>query len=158
MFITIHSHQKEYLQYPRFTITRTVSNWNISLLDGRLRSLLASLKYHGRISITFPSTHSIVTISPPSTFFSRLVSLVKDAAHYSNVRSVWPYADVADGATPRQCAVQDEEKWFADWSNVIARGILTGKTGWVTLDDLMEDAVVPALKRPEAEWGSNYRP
>jgi len=69
------------------------------------------------------------------------------------VRSVWPYADVADGETPRNCAVQSEEAWFADWKDVIARAVVSGKVGWLTLDDLMEDAVVPPIKRPEVEWG-----
>jgi hypothetical protein len=144
----------------RFTLQREVINWNTQLLDGRLRSLLASLRYHGRLSITFPITYSKVVVQTNDTFYSRLLSLVKDINRYEIVRSVWPYADVAGGdaqhSAERTCALQSETAWWDDWNELIACAILDKRKGWITLDDLMEYAMMPKRDtKPAKDWGSD---
>ncbi|KAM5465278.1 hypothetical protein MauCBS54593_006524 [Microsporum audouinii] len=146
-----------------FILTREVINWNTQILEGRLRTLIASLNYQGRVTITFPSTHSRVVVPGPKTnnsFYTQIVSLFKDPKRYDMVRSIWPYANMAGSETsddPRRvCAVQSENKWWDEWKLVIANAILEGRQGWLSLDDLIEFAMNPVkgIKAGD-QWGGN---
>ncbi|KAF3898655.1 hypothetical protein GTR04_0039 [Trichophyton interdigitale] len=143
-----------------FILTREVINWNTQILEGRLRTLIASLNYQGRVMITFPSTHSRVVVPGPKTknsFYTQIVSLFKDPKRYDMVRSIWPYANMAGSETsddPRRvCAVQSENKWWDEWKMVIAHAIVDGRQGWVSLDDLIELAMSPVKELKAREQG-----
>lgn len=147
-----------------FTLTRALANWNTALLEGRLRTLIASLRYQGRVQIEFCATHRKVVVlcamNEKSTLYSRVLSLVKEPKGYEVVRSVWPYANMPeeeDNAMPgRECAVQSEREWWEDWRLWIARAVVGRHNGWLTLDDMMEGAMGPegmGEVRVETDWG-----
>ncbi|KAK2824776.1 hypothetical protein FQN49_007489, partial [Arthroderma sp. PD_2] len=144
-----------------FILTRDVINWNTQILEGRLRTLIASLRYQGRVTITFPSTHSRIVIPGPKTnnsFYTQIISLFKDPKRYDMVRSIWPYANMAGSETsedPRRvCAVESENDWWDEWKMVIATAILAGRQGWLSLDDLVEFSMNPVKEvKVNGQWG-----
>ncbi|KUJ14168.1 uncharacterized protein LY89DRAFT_589743 [Mollisia scopiformis] len=152
----------------RFTLERTVINWDTSYLEGRLLSLISSTSYRGHVTITFPMTHSRVVVHSPdevnnffssvNMFFSSITKGHTGTKKYEVVKSIWPYADVARGEYGRRCAVQEEEVWFADWRDAIRHAILSKRRGWVTAEDRLEFLMVPKpgkLGPQPAGWGGN---
>jgi len=123
-----------------------VTNWDTSYLEGRLLSLVSSTGYPGRVTITFPLTHSKVMIRNPdkvNKFFSSVTKVFTGTKKYEVVQSVWPYADMARGTPGRQVVVQDEEQWFLDWKDSIRHAVLGKRSGWVTIEDKLEFLMEP---------------
>ena len=61
-----------------FVLERCVTNWDMSYLEGRLLSLVSSTGYPGRVTVTFPLTHSKVVIRNPdkvNKFFSSVTKV-----------------------------------------------------------------------------------
>ncbi|KAL1960725.1 hypothetical protein VTO42DRAFT_6555 [Malbranchea cinnamomea] len=151
-----------------FVLTREVANWNTTLLDGRLRTLIASLRYQGRVKISFSSTYAHVVVLCPqnanSPLYSRVLSLVQEPKKYDVVRSVWPYAnmpeeDDVDGSRTRECAVQNEREWWEDWKVCIGRAVVSRHKGWLTLDDLIDTAMgVDGMReiKVDRDWGKDF--
>ncbi|KAH7413971.1 hypothetical protein DE146DRAFT_14042 [Phaeosphaeria sp. MPI-PUGE-AT-0046c] len=153
-----------------FILERQVINWNTPFLEGRVRSLVASLKYRGNITVSFPVSHTAVVVTPDSQgagFVTKLFSKVSDKKKYSVVRAVWPYASMASsslaaavesqGGPRRVCAVQSEEGWWESWSSVVAAAIAEKRQGWVTVDDLLDEAMFGSKSEGKAakDWGAN---
>jgi hypothetical protein len=93
---------------------------------------------------------------------SSLLSSVVETKKYDVFKAFWPYATLAPDAShasrptaPRLCAVQSEETWWKEWSPVIRRGVLAGRSGWLSLDDQIEFAMSPTAELGEKvqEWG-----
>jgi hypothetical protein len=136
-------------------------NWNTEYIEGRLRSLLASVGYRGHVSITFPIANSEVVVHSAPTkmrLVSNLLSTVMETKQYDVVKAYWPYAtlghDASNGA-PRLCAVQSEEAWWKEWNAVIRKGVLARRSGWLSLDDQIELAMNPTgdVSENVREWG-----
>jgi len=142
----------------RFVLERTVTNWDTTYLDGRLLSLISSTSYRGRVTITFPLTHSHVKIHSPdklNRFFSNIQKAFTGTKKYEVIQSIWPYADVERGGQGRRCAVQEEEVWFADWKDAIRHAIVAKTKGWVTVEDRLAFLMEPRpaeVGKPE-DWG-----
>lgn len=141
-----------------FALERTITNWDTSYLEGRLLSLVHSTAYGGRVTVTFPLTHSRVVIKNPdkvNRFFSNVAKVFTGTRKYEVVKSVWPYADIARGESGRRCTVQDEETWLRNWSDSIRHAILSKRKGWVTSEDRLEFLMEPkdAEKNKPAPWG-----
>ena len=153
-----------------FVLEREVPNWNTPLLEGRIRNLLASLKYRGNITVSFPMSHTTVIVTPGSQgsgFVTKLFSMVSEGKKkYSVIRAIWPYASMASsslaaamegqGGPRRVCAVQSEEEWWDAWNSALAEAISEKRKGWVTVEDLLEEAMFG--KKPvkaTKEWGVN---
>jgi hypothetical protein len=142
-------------------------NWNTDYIEGRIRSLLASMGYRGHLSITFPVANAEVAVHSAPTkmkLISNLLSSVMETKKYEVVKAYWPYATLgsdsshtsrsAPGAAARVCAVQSEEAWWQEWSAVIRKGVLAGRSGWLSLDDQIEFAMSPVLDLGEkVRWG-----
>jgi hypothetical protein len=136
-------------------------NWNTEYIEGRIRSLLASVGYRGNVSISFPIANSEVIVHSAPTkmrLVSTLLSSVMETKKYDVVKAYWPYATIgpdASNTAPRLFAVQSEEAWWKEWSTVIRRGVLTGRSGWLSLDDQIELAMNPTVETGEKprEWG-----
>ncbi|KAF2840366.1 hypothetical protein M501DRAFT_1015422 [Patellaria atrata CBS 101060] len=153
-----------------FALNREVINWNTDYIEGRIRSLLASVSYRGHVDITFPVTHSQVIVhSAPkmNRLFNSLLSAVVDNKKYEVIRAYWPYATLAPDAAgstqsnaPRKCAVQSEETWWRDWQGAIRYAVLLKRRGWVTLEDQMEFAMgpQPVLNEKIRDWGLEGHP
>jgi hypothetical protein len=87
-------------------------------------------------------------------FFSSVTKIFAGTKKYEVVKSIWPYADVPRGDPNRRCAVQEEDTWFADWSDAIRHAVIMKRRGWVTVEDRLEFLMEPKTeeKKP-AEWG-----
>uniref|UniRef100_A0A093VE54 Myosin-11 n=1 Tax=Talaromyces marneffei PM1 TaxID=1077442 RepID=A0A093VE54_TALMA len=117
-----------------FTLTRQLSNWNTSYIEGQIRSLIASTGYNKPITVTFPVKYSKVVVHPPrsnsfNSFFTTLVSPLLDKKRYEVVRAVWPYASLPPGPTTntnRVPVVQTEEMWWEEWRDVLRWAIVNG--------------------------------
>lgn len=112
----------------RLVLTRRTSKWGFEYLEGRLRYLLADLKYKGDVSIESTTTYGCVTVKPPSgSGFGAVWSSVSDAfleARKFEVEVVWPYANVQRGGDGRVCNVADEGRWWNDWKKAITYAVL----------------------------------
>jgi hypothetical protein len=154
---------------PSFCLQREVTNWNTDFIEGRIRSLLASIGYRGKIIVTFPVSHSQVVVqSAPKVnrFFTNILSSVVETKKYDVVKAYWPYAtlgaDAAHASAPsgpssRSCAVQSEEAWWKDWQATIRCGVLARRVGWLSVEDQIELAMSPALDTGEKtkDWGAD---
>ncbi|KAI9759397.1 MAG: hypothetical protein M4579_002386 [Chaenotheca gracillima] len=137
-----------------FTLTRTVTNWNTTYLEGQIRTLIASTKYQGRVTVSFPISHGEVVVHAPlrmNKFFAGFLSAVMDTKRYEIVRTVWPYATLdpsSDGEQTRErtCAVQSEEAWWVEWKEAVRSAVLAKRTGWVSVDDVIEYAMSGGLE------------
>jgi hypothetical protein len=130
----------------RFTLERVVTNWDTSYLEGRIRSLVASLDYQGLVEIRFPITHNTVVVHSPNKvnqLFTKIAQLLSGTKKYAVIKAVWPYASVPPGAADRKFAVQSEEAWWNDWKDAIRAAILSGRKGWVTVEDRLEFLMKP---------------
>jgi hypothetical protein len=147
-----------------FIIQREVINWNTDLIEGRIRSLLASIGYRGQVHIQFPIAYAQVAVhSAPKAprLFTNLLSSIVDTKKYDAVKVYWPYATLAPDAntsasSSRRCAVQTEGGWWKDWCDVIRFGVLAGRSGWLSLDDQIELAMNPTAgmgEKPSA-WAT----
>lgn len=131
----------------RFVLERTVINWDTTYIQGRLLSLVASTNYRGYTTITFPVSHNKVVVHSPdkyNRFFSNVTKAFTGSKKYEVVTSVWPYADVAriDGnERGRKCVIQDEERWFSEWKNVIRYAVLAQKKGYIGREERLEELV-----------------
>ena len=125
--------------------------------------MLASLNYRGKISVTFPATHSVVTIdTEPKSIATTFRSFFATPKQYQ-IDAVWPYAnfpprgpDAETRTEPRRCVMRTEEAWFQDWKEAIRNAILEKRRNqaWVGLEDWMEVMMTPnpsqKIPRP---WG-----
>lgn len=121
--------------------------------------MVNSTLYGGRVTVTFPVTHSRVVIRSPdkvNRFFSNVTKVFTGTRKYEVVKSVWPYADVARGEQGRRCAVQDEESFLQNWSDSIKHAILSKRKGWVSVEDRLEFLMEPkeSEKGNPAPWGN----
>jgi hypothetical protein len=143
-----------------FVLDRTVTNWNTTVLEARIRTLLAALKYKGNLEITFPITQTkLVVVAPPATS--------DDYSPFIRIGSTWPYANkmgeepasLDDGAEEaRLCTAQSEEKWWEIWNGAIAVAVMGKKTGLVEIKDVILRALEGGLMKftgPAEEWGMN---
>ena len=142
----------------RFTIQRVVTNWDTEYLDGRLRALIASTGYRNQVTITFPMTHSKIEVQSPdkvNKFFTNVQSIFTGINKYYVVKIVWPYASVPPGEDGRRFAVQSEESWWNDWKEAIKHAILSGRKGWVTVEDRLEFLMSPDKDKGKVkDWDS----
>ncbi|KAH8698495.1 hypothetical protein BGW36DRAFT_317990 [Talaromyces proteolyticus] len=146
---------KETSTLKSFTLTRQLSNWNASYIEGQIRSLIAATGYEKRVTISFPVKYAKVVVYPPKSsqsFFKTLVSPFLEKKRFEVVRAVWPYASlppVADAAAAgRKCVVQSEEMWWEEWRDVIRWSVVTKRSGWVSVDDILEYRMAPAPAVP----------
>lgn len=146
----------------RFTLERTVANWDTSYIEGRLHSLIAGTSYRGRVVITFPMTHCKVVIHSPdrvNRLWTNMTSLFTGVKRYEVCKVVWPYASVPPGTADRKYAVQSEELWWRDWQDAIRHAVLGRRRGWVTVEDRLEFLMAPKRDALVArEWGLSNAP
>lgn len=131
----------------RFTLARKITNWNTPLLEGQIRTLIASTGYTGHVSVSFPVKYGKITIQPNRTgvdgFLSTVFSPLLDKKRYEVITAVWPYANLVPGEEGRECAVMTEEGWWEGWKGVVGEAVKEGRKGWVSVDDLLVGWMVP---------------
>ncbi|KAJ9609702.1 hypothetical protein H2200_006030 [Cladophialophora chaetospira] len=190
-----------------FTLTRT-TNLPTSLLEGYMRNLLASAKYRGKLSISFPVQNATVTIvRKSSNWFTNMLRLYP-TKKYEAVSVEWavsgtaassekgrnggndasrpslqrgdtnhsiasevegePDAGSSAASTSSQPAGVSPESdstglpalvaqaWWREWHFAIWNSILSGKKGWVTVEDWIEAKMGVREKERGKEWGADY--
>ena len=141
----------------RFILQREFPNWDTQLLEGRIRTLLASLVSKGDveditdIKLAFSATHTHVIVTPPHTsVMNKFLSFVKANRNFAVVKAVWPYANTAKETrndVPRQCAVQSEDGWWQMWGPIIAMAVKTRKSGWLGVENVMDMVMNSRIQR-----------
>ncbi|KAF2666594.1 hypothetical protein BT63DRAFT_481091 [Microthyrium microscopicum] len=131
-----------------FTLTKTVTNWNTTYLEGQIRNLIASTGYKGDLSITFPVTHSklVVESVPARPWYQALAAVFQpnQTRRFEVMTAVWPYAALAPEeahGSSNQWAVKSEMQFWAEWKDVLHAAVLDRKRGWLTLEDHIEWAM-----------------
>lgn len=163
-FVWIAGRLIDQIKINRFTLERKVTNWDIEYLEGRIRSLVASTRYTGTLTVDFPITYCKVVVrkgkddSSSSGFLGKLIPSKNkkpelDIKRYDIVQSVWPYATVLRGSKTVDYAKLSEQDWWEVWEFPIRNSILAKKRGWVTVEDRMEAAM--GLDLPvKMDWGN----
>lgn len=159
-----------------FTLERVIANLDVSWLDGRLRTLVASTGYKGSVTVSFPVTHSKVVVNSPdrvNKFITGVTTLFVGKKKYEVVKAVWPFATGRMGEQGRKCAVMSEEVWFREWKDVIKYGkfslisrvalmlmmiaVMSKRKGWVTNEDKLEFIMEGKAKQlSEASWSDDW--
>ncbi|KAI1877019.1 hypothetical protein JX265_000209 [Neoarthrinium moseri] len=143
-----------------FTMERVVANMDTNWLEGQIRSLVAAVQYKGLVTVSFPVTHSRVTIQNPdkvNKFFTSVSALFTGKSKYEVVKAVWPFATAQNGEPNRQCLVQSEKTWWEEWKDPIRYAIATKRHGWVTNEDKLECIMESKGKGLDiVDWGPDY--
>ncbi|EHY59995.1 hypothetical protein HRR83_006356 [Exophiala dermatitidis] len=153
---------------PTFTTTTQI-------LEGMVRTLLASTKYRGKVTVEFVFHYSAVTVlrRPPASsgtwvWLSNMVqNLLSRTKKYEVVESVWDVvgstgtADTA-GTTnttgterlsgTASLAAQD---WWREWQPAIRNAVLARRQGWVTVEDWLEARMGVREKDRLMDWGTS---
>ncbi|KIW66774.1 hypothetical protein PV04_06069 [Phialophora macrospora] len=196
-----------------FTLSRQCSSLPTAFLEGHARNLLASTKYRGNVSVTFPTHHSSVTILRKSTnWFTNMLRLYP-TKKYEVVSVEWPLVGTSAAATPTDNAsagvgadthptlqrngtnvsVVSEpdgeaassasstssqnqnapgsadaacdqtglpalvaQAWWREWHFAVRNSVLSGRKGWVTVEDWIEAKMGVREKERPKEWGVDY--
>jgi hypothetical protein len=125
--------------------------------------MLGELKYKGDVEVTFPIRVAKVRVMPSNTALDKFVGFFSKPRDYSALEVVWPYAAAppagpehhdAGGNGDRGFLVRSEEGLWYDWRPAFERAVLSGRQGWVTVEDLMEARMgLPGPKPSTMEWG-----
>ncbi|EXJ58277.1 hypothetical protein A1O7_05702 [Cladophialophora yegresii CBS 114405] len=183
-----------------FTLSRTCPSLPTALLEGHARNLLASTKYRGTLTVTFPVQHSSVTIlRKSSNWFTNMLRLyptkkyevvsvewalggstnantggsggnarpalqrndtnvsVVSEAEASSASST-PSGDKSGpvGGSTTDAAAAVAQAWWREWHVVVRNAVLSGRRGWVTVEDWIEAKMGVREKEKVKEWGVDY--
>lgn len=143
-----------------FMLERVVANFDTNWLEGQIRSLVATTKYQGVVTVSFPVTHSRVIVQSPdkvNKFFTSVSTLFNGKSKYEVVKAVWPFATAKNGEPNRQCLVQSEKTWWEEWRDPIKYAIATKRNGWVTNEDKLECIMESKGKGMSiVDWGPDF--
>lgn len=137
----------------RFIFKRTVTNWDTEFLAGQLRQLLISKGFRGHLDITFPVQRSVIVIQSPhpvNALVTGLRSMFVSPKKYEVLSVMWPYARLPRNVEEsfggsRECMLQSEDSWFAEWRDPIVFAMSRGRRGWVGLEDKVDVALAGAV-------------
>ncbi|KAI1800246.1 hypothetical protein F4811DRAFT_539820 [Daldinia bambusicola] len=143
-----------------FTLERVVANFDISWLEGQVRSLVASTDYKGQVTVQFLITHAKVVVQNPDKYNKLLTAITSpfsSKSRYEVVKAVWPFATSKNGEQGRKCVVQSEKTWWEEWRDPIRFAIGTKRQGWVTNEDKLECIMEGRGKGIKLiDWGSEF--
>ena len=128
-------------RFKSFTLERQVANLDVAYIEGQIRMMLASAKYKGNVTISFPITHARVVVNSPdrvNKLFSAIGTVFSGKNQYEVVKAVWPFASATNGQDGRRCVVQSEEAWWREWKDPVKYAVSTKRQGWVTNEDKLE--------------------
>lgn len=147
-------------------------NWDTAILTAQIHSLVASTKFRGALSVTFPVTYSTVIvhagalpnhkskgfwveeinkkISAPSSSEAVIDSSTKT---YPSVQSIWPYASAAPGEKGRKCVVQTEQEWMQVWKDALRKAVLDGRRTKLGVEDWRKVRMGGVPVEKEKAWG-----
>ncbi|KAF2096721.1 hypothetical protein NA57DRAFT_58616 [Rhizodiscina lignyota] len=144
-----------------FTLTKQVINWNTEYLEGQIRNLIAGTNYKGKLTITFPVTHSKLIVQCPSSkpWYQALAACFSptQTRRFEVITAVWPYAALSSEETSGQgnaWAVKSEMAFWAEWKDVLKFAVLDKKSGWLSIEDYIEFAMSAGSqgKKQTRDW------
>lgn len=147
-----------------FVLKKQVTNWNTEYLEGQIRNLVASTGYKGKLTVTFPVTHSNFVVQCPQNkaWYQAIAAAFQpsQARRYEVVTAVWPYAALSPDDASGQgnaWAVKSEMQFWAEWKDVLKDAILSKRSGWLTIEDHMEFAMSAGWqgKKQTRDWDWN---
>ncbi|KIX02870.1 uncharacterized protein Z518_08813 [Rhinocladiella mackenziei CBS 650.93] len=163
-----------------FTLHRLASNLPTPILEGMVRTLIASTRYRGKVSVEFPVQHAEVTVLRQSgNWFTNMLRLYP-TKKYEVVEAVWDVGATSnsilnpgpgsqgfagegrssgssDNNTDRDSrAGLIAQAWWKEWQFAIWNGVLGGKKGWVTVEDWIEAKMGAREKDKSKDWGVDY--
>lgn len=133
-----------------------------------VRTLVASTKYRGKLTVSFPVQYADVIVSRQGgNWFSNLLRLTP-TKKYEVVEAVWDVA--ADGGFAGESGSTSDssarerngragliaQEWWREWQYAIYNGVLTGRKGWVTVEDWMEAKMGVRVQERNRDWGVDY--
>ncbi len=193
-----------HLTFPSFTLNRTTTTLPTSLLEGYIRNLLASTRYRGKLTISFPVQNASVTILRKSNnWFTNMLRLYptkkyevvnvdwavvgtssnnlnhasdEDAAAGERAgrpnlqRNNTSHSATSEPGNPSDASTSSHaaepsphglpalvaQAWWREWHFAIWNAVLSGKKGWVTVEDWIEAKMGVREKERGKEWGADY--
>ncbi|KAL2422118.1 hypothetical protein ABEF95_010156 [Exophiala dermatitidis] len=171
-----------------FTIHRRPTPTFLSttqILEGMVRTLLASTKYRGKVTIDFVFHYSAVTVlrrpaasSGTWVWLSNMVqNLLSRTKKYEVVESVWDVVgstntdNTSTTGTATATATNPErlsgaaslsstaslvaQDWWREWQPAIRNAVLARRQGWVTVEDWLEARMGVREKDRLMDWGTS---
>ncbi|KIV85977.1 hypothetical protein PV11_01622 [Exophiala sideris] len=150
-----------------FTLHRQVTNLPEQLLEGMVRNLVASAKYRGKVTVSFPVQYADVIVSRQGgNWFTNMLRL-SPTKTYEVVDAVWDVAASREGdggSVANDSAARERngragliaQEWWREWQYAIYNGVLTGRKGWVTVEDWMEAKMGVRVAERNRDWGVDW--
>ncbi|KIW91505.1 uncharacterized protein Z519_07471 [Cladophialophora bantiana CBS 173.52] len=203
-----------------FALHRSTPNLPTALLEGHVRTLLALMKYRGKLHVEFPVQYSDVVIQRKSSNWFTNILRLYPTKKYEVVDVEWPVVGTATTTDhERQTDTADEteattsavagpnasssspsspvtttaptepassasststsggggpgegeatasdrtglpsliaQEWWREWQFAIRNAVLSGRRGWVTVEDWVEAKMGMREKERAKEWGGDY--
>ena len=143
-----------------FTLERRISDWDTTFLDGQVRALIASTGYKGIVEVKFPITYQKVVVrTVRHPWIERLSTLtgLNAGRAYDVVVSTWPCVQSGHGtggSPSQQQGRFDEHAWWDMWKGAIQNAVLKQKSGWISIEDVMEAEMGWEAAKPTKAWGA----
>lgn len=145
----IHSYISSSFPVRSFTLNRRILHHNTAALEALIASLVRSTNYRGHLNVTFPITHSRVTVYSPCwqndyreklwlrwIFYLTFLWVISwpylwfVTRRWEVVTAVFPYSTAPERGN-RQFNTKSEESFFKDWRTSIRRAVLGKMQGWI---------------------------
>ncbi|KAI1618158.1 hypothetical protein EDD37DRAFT_606107 [Exophiala viscosa] len=161
---------EEKVENKSFTLHRQVTNLPGQILEGMVRTLVASTKYRGKLTVSFPVQYTDVIVSRQGgNWFTNMLRL-SPTKKYEVVEAVWDVA-ASSGAERSSASANANDhsarerngragliaqEWWREWQYAIYNGVLTGRKGWVTVEDWMEAKMGVRVTERNRDWGVDW--
>jgi hypothetical protein len=134
------------------TLTRTILDFDAfaSLLEGNVRTLLASLHYRGKVTVRFPLAYrDVVVHKKPGNWLAGFFRLYPEQK-YEVAESVWELQGVGEESGGGAKAA---EAWWRDWEGVVREAALGKSKGNVGIEDWLAWKMGERREPRVGEWG-----
>lgn len=129
------------------TLTRLILDFPTSYLEGAIRTLLHTLKYRGKVEVTFPIQHqSVIVHKAPGNWFYNMLRLYP-VKEYKVAESIWEVRGADNGESAKIV-----EEWWEEWKGAVANAVLKKHQGNVGVEDWMMWKMGVVEKEKKAEW------
>ena len=165
-----------------FTLTRMAPSLPRGILEGHVRTLIATTKYRGKVTVEFPMLYKEVHIQRQAgNWFTNLLRMTT-TKNFEVVESVWGVGGAGFGedqlfageggsgsgsgsgssANHEQSDTNGRaglvaQEWWKEWQTSIWNAVLSGRKGWVTVEDWMEAKIGIRQGGKGRDWGVDYQ-
>ena len=149
----VDSYIQSYISSPfpvrSFTLNRHIMYHDSAALESLITSLIGSTNYRGHLKVTFPITHSRVTVCSPCwqndyrekvwlrwIFYITFLWIFSwpylwfMTRRWEVVTAVFLYSTAPENGN-RQFVTKSEEAFYKEWKSSIRRAVVSRKQGWI---------------------------